>query len=243
MFALTQGNFTLNNSGIGLGGMELPLTANQPVKQQSVKKPERNSFKVYEITNAIPQYGNSCWLSSCINMFAMIPEATTSNILINQLLNRIRGLNSIDHKTIVNNISKTLTAFNKEHHQFEVSDGIEIFNSIIKNSNTSIWLHEIPDLIDFTQFIIAPFGVMISMNFKVTDMIKFTNQLGDEYYQPVAWIYRTGNLNNGHCVLIYQTEFGILKQIDTITQTCIELDSFPEIDLINTIEYVLYSKL
>ena len=89
-----------------------------------------------------------------------------------------------------------------------------------------------------------PYGVVDSFNSARTDIIQLTNAgQGSADYQPIAWIFRRGNLNNGHFTVIYMSELGELFEIDSLSQTVEEINEFPKVTDYDTIAYALYVKL
>lgn len=204
---------------------------------------EENAFGVLEIQNAIPQYGNSCWFNSCLNMLAMVPSFTTNNQKINDLLNRIRGNNNLSYREIMLRISFILEQFNKSRFQFETSDGMEILLLTQISKNVVIMVYEIPDEFKMTKFLIIPTGVIHSFGCGFQDILTMKGSKSTHDYQPVAWIIRRGDLDFGHCTLIYQNDNGELFEINSVPQTIRELRDFPVLTETDTIQYILYAKL
>lgn len=205
---------------------------------------DSNQFGYYEIQNAIGQYGNSCWLNSCLNLLSLIPNLITTDSTINGLLNRIRGKNTMNYQAVITAINGILKKYNKTVHQFEACDGMEILKSLIKSASLEICVYEFPDYVPLKKFLVMPYGVVDSFNSARTDIIQLTNAgQGSADYQPIAWIFRRGNLNNGHFTVIYMSELGELFEIDSLSQTVEEIDDFPKVTDYNTIEYALYVKL
>lgn len=198
----------------------------------------------YEIHNAIGQSGNSCWLNSCLNLLSLIPNLTTMDPIVNNLLNCIQGKNTMDYQDIIASINVILERYNKTIQQFEASDGMNILKSLIKSVSLEICVYEFPDYMPLKKFLVIPYGVINSFNSARTDIIKLTNvgQSSAEY-QPIAWIFRRGNSDYGHFTVIYLNNQGNLFEIDSLSQTVKVINEFPEITNYNTVEYALYIRL
>lgn len=233
----------LSQQGQNISRTDSSLNQVQSEIQLPNVQADENVFGILELKNAIPQYGNSCWISSCLNMLAMIPFFNTNDQRINGLLGRIRGCNKLSYREIISKISIILEEFGKSRYQFETSDGMEILNLIKMTNDVNIMVHEIPDEFPMSKFLVIPSGVISSFNCGFQDILSMKGSKSVHDYQPVAWIIRRGNLHVGHCTLIYQSDCGELFEIDTIPQTITELRDFPSLTETDTIQYILYVKL
>lgn len=199
-----------------------------------------NKYNYFEIQEPICQVDNSCWMNTCLNMIAMVPELITGRRKVDILLVRIRKMSQIEKGFIQYTLRDLLTEIGKSTRQFEVVEGMEFLKSIIKSKKLTIYTENIPDVINISNFIIFPYWYIWSVRGDLVSDILVNKK---KKYRPIAWIYRRGDLINGHCYLIYRTAYDKLVVVDSLKQNIEYINKFPVINNTNNIEFILYRKL